>query len=102
MNHAMNDESHYIPMLDCGSEYKHMEADDVVSSISYGSYSGAYYMPGARTNKLAVYGEEMLPDLPPEDAESLLDGSVSGYGAASHYDSQSMYQDGTYSGHNVP
>jgi len=95
--YTMNDEPQYYS-IDCGSEYKQMDVDDVGSQISYGSYSGAYYTPGVRAPKLPIYGEEVLPDLPPEDFQSVVDGSVSGYGCGSHYDSQSMYQDSAYTG----
>jgi len=92
---------YYNNMMDCGSEYKQMDGDDV-SQLSYQSYSGAYYKSGGgRSAK--IYGEDLLPDLPPEDVESTVDGhSVSGYGFASPYDSQSMYQDVAYSSHNAP
>jgi len=103
--YTINDDSqsHYFNMLDCESEYKHMDRDDVGSQISYNSYSAAaYYQPEVRPGKLAIYGEEALPDLPPEDVESLVDGhSVSGYGVANPYENQRLYQDCGYAGQGV-
>jgi len=94
--YTMNDEaqSQYCNMRDY--DYKHMDGDDIVSQISYGSYSGAYYQPAPKS---AIYGEEGgLPDLPAEDVESLADiYSISSYGLASPYESQSLYQDAAYS-----
>jgi len=96
------DEQQYSGMRDNESDYKQMDPDEGASQASFASYSGAYYSQNSRANKLAIY-EEDLPDIPPVDAESSIDGhSYSGYSMSNPYDAQSTYQDYGYSNAQLP